>query len=122
MRISDWSSDVCSSDLAAMLSPPTPASARQGAGTPGLSGAPQQPATSSGETIQEEIVMREMTDAELAGAAKITDDMMVLGELDELQPPGEEADATAFGSAMVERALLPAVGPPSTCNLTDRKD
>src|SRR3546814_15329545 len=91
MRISDWSSDVCSSDLAAMLSPPTPASARQGAGTPGLSGAPQQPATSSGETIQEEIVMREMTDAELAGAAKIPDDMLILGDLDELPPPGDEA-------------------------------
>lgn len=106
--------------IAAMLSPPTPASARQGAGTPGLSGAPQQPATSSGETIQEEIVMREMTDAELAGAAKITDDMLVLGDLAELPPPGDEAAAIAFVSAMVERALLPSVGQPSTSIIQER--
>src|SRR3546814_13060052 len=76
--------------IAAMLSPPTPASARQGAGTPGLSGAPQQPATSSGETIQEEIVMREMTDAQLAGAATITDDMLVLGDFAQLPPRSDE--------------------------------
>ena len=106
--------------IAAMLSPPTPASARQGAGTPGLSGAPQQPVTSSGGTIQEEIAMREMTDAELAGAAKITDDMLVLGDLAELPPPGDEAAAIAFVSAMVERALLPSVGQPSTSIIQER--
>lgn len=106
--------------IAAMLSPPAPASARQGAGTPGLSGAPQQPATSSGGTIQEEIVMREMTDAELAGAAEITDDMLVLGDLAELPPPGDEAAAIAFVSAMVERALVPAVGQASTSIIQER--
>lgn len=106
--------------IAAMLSPPAPASARQGAGTPGLSGAMQQPATSSGGAIQEEIVMREMTDAELAGAAKITDDMLILGDLAELPPPGDEAAAIAFVSAMVERALLPSVGQPSTSIIQER--
>ena len=64
--------------------------------------------------------MREMTDAELAGAAKITDDMLVLGDLAELPPPGDEAAAIAFVSAMVERALLPSVGQPSTPIIQER--
>lgn len=106
--------------IAAMLSAPAPVSEQRGAGTPGVSGAPQQPATSSGGTIQEEIAMREMTDAELAGASEITDDMLVLGDLAELPPPGDEAAAIAFVSAMIERALLPPVGQPSTSIIQER--
>ena len=64
--------------------------------------------------------MREMTDAELAGAAEITDDMLVLGDLAELPPPGDEAAAIAFVSAMVERALLPPVEQPSTSIIQER--
>ena len=64
--------------------------------------------------------MREMTDAELAGAAEITDDMLVLGDLADLPPPGDEAAAIAFVSAMVERALLPPVGQPSTSIIQER--
>jgi type IV secretion system protein VirD4 len=64
--------------------------------------------------------MREMTDAELAGAAEITDDMLVLGDLAELPPPGDEAAAIAFVSAMVERALVPAVGQASTSIIQER--
>ena len=106
--------------IAAMLSPPAPASGQQGSGTSGLSGTRRQPATSSGGAIQEEIAMREMTEAELAGAAEITDDMLVLGDLAELPPPGDEAAAIAFVSAMVERALLPPVGQPSTSIIQER--
>jgi hypothetical protein len=40
--------------------------------------------------------------------------MLVLGDLAELPLPGDEAAAIAFVSAMVERALLPPVGQPST--------
>ena len=47
--------------------------------------------------MQEEVVMREMTDAELAGAAEITDDMLVLGDLAELPPPGDEAGLRKLG-------------------------
>jgi len=87
---------------------------------PGLSVTQQQPATSSGGTMQEEVVMREMTDAELAGAAEITDDMLVLGDLAELPPPGDEAAAIAFVTAMVERAVLPPTAPPSPSMIQER--
>ncbi|SNS95909.1 type IV secretion system protein VirD4 [Sphingomonas laterariae] len=106
--------------IAAMLSAPAPASAQHGAGTPERSGTQPQPATSSGGAIQEEIAMREMTDAELAGAAEITDDMLVLSDLAELPPPGDEAAAIAFVSAMVERALVPPTGPASISVMQER--
>ena len=64
--------------------------------------------------------MREMTDAELAGAAGITDDMLVLGDLTELPPPGDEAAAIAFVTAMVERAVLPPTAPPSPSMIQER--
>ncbi|WP_333837826.1 type IV secretory system conjugative DNA transfer family protein [Novosphingobium sp.] len=106
--------------IAATLSAPARASEQQGAGMPGLSVTQQQPATSSGGTMQEEVVMREMTDAELAGAAEITDDMLVLGDLAELPPPGDEAAAIAFVTAMVERAVLPPTAPPSPSMIQER--
>lgn len=106
--------------IAATLSAPARASEQQGAGMPGLSGTQQQPATSSGGAMQEEVVMREMTDAELAGAAGITDDMLVLGDLTELPPPGDEAAAIAFVTAMVERAVLPPTAPPSPSMIQER--
>src|SRR3546814_7517456 len=85
MRISDWSSDVCSSDL---------------------NDAEKSTAKSTGGALLEETKMREMTDGELAGAAEITDDMLVLGNLNDLPPPGDEAAAIAFVSSMIERALV----------------
>jgi type IV secretion system protein VirD4 len=106
--------------IAAMLSSPTPALEQHGAGTPGLSGTRRQPATSSGNAIPEEIAMREMTEAELSGAAEITDDMLVLGDLAELPPPGDEAAAIAFVTAMVERAVLPPTGSASTSLMQER--
>jgi hypothetical protein len=60
--------------------------------------------------LLEETKMREMTDGELAGAAKITDDMLVLGNLTDLPPPGDEAAAIAFVSSMIERALVQTEG------------
>src|SRR3546814_1504979 len=38
MRISDWSSDVCSSDLATKVNVPAPSGAAGGAGGPGTAG------------------------------------------------------------------------------------
>ena len=64
--------------------------------------------------------MREMTEAELAGAAEITDDMLVLGDLAELPPPGDEAAAIAFVTAMVERAVLPPTRPEATSHMQER--
>ena len=61
---------------------------------------------STGGALLEETKMREMTDGELAGAAKITDDMLVLSDLTDLPPPGDEAAAIAFVSSMIERALV----------------
>ncbi len=50
--------------------------------------------------------MREMTDAELSGAVRITDDMLVLGDLAELPAPGDEEAAIRFVAAMIERAVI----------------
>ena len=66
--------------------------------------------------------MREMTEAELTGAAEITDDMLVLGELAELPPPGDEAAAMAFVSSMIERALVKSGEPPSSSLMPERAD
>jgi len=93
---------------------PVPAALRPVAPPP----APDRPASAdesghrpetieTGGMLQEEPIMREMTDRELAGAAEITDEMLVLGELAELPPPGDEAAAIAFVSSMIERALVP---------------
>jgi type IV secretion system protein VirD4 len=38
--------------------------------------------------------------------AEITDDMLVLGELEELSPPGDEKAAIAFVMAMTARAVI----------------
>jgi len=59
-----------------------------------------------GSVQEEEMMMREMSDAERLGAAEITDDMLVLGDLADLPPPGDEAAALAFVSAMIDRALI----------------
>ena len=49
---------------------------------------------------------RTLTDDELSGYAEITDDMLVLGELEELPPPGDEKAAIAFVMAMTARAAI----------------
>lgn len=55
---------------------------------------------------EEAIVTRTLTDDEIAGYAEITDDMLVLGELEELPAPGDEAAALAFVMAMTARAVI----------------
>ena len=57
-------------------------------------------------TEEEPVVTRTLTDDELAGYAEITDDMLVLGELEELPPPGDEKAAIAFVMAMTARAAI----------------
>jgi type IV secretion system protein VirD4 len=57
-------------------------------------------------TEEEPLVTRTLTDDELSGYAEITDDMLVLGELEELPPPGDEKAALAFVMAMTARAVL----------------
>lgn len=57
-------------------------------------------------TEEERVVTRTLTDDELAGYAEITDDMLVLGELEELPPPGDEKAAIAFVMAMTARAAI----------------
>src|SRR3546814_18274381 len=101
MRISDWSSDVCSSDL---------------------NDAEKSTAKSTGGALLEETKMREMTDGELAGAAEITDYMLVLGKLTDLPPPGDEAAAIAFVSSMLERDLVQPAEPSSSTLIQERAD
>jgi type IV secretion system protein VirD4 len=55
---------------------------------------------------EEPVVTRTLTDDELSGYAEITDDMLVLGELEELPPPGDEKAAIAFVMAMTARAAI----------------
>ena len=55
---------------------------------------------------QEPIVTRALTDDELDGFAEITDDMLVLGKLAELPPPGDEKAALDFVMAMTTRAAV----------------
>ena len=43
---------------------------------------------------------------ELSGTVEITDDMLVLGELEELPAPGDEEAALAFVMAMAARAAV----------------
>jgi type IV secretion system protein VirD4 len=57
--------------------------------------------------VEEDPVTRRLTDDELSGYAEITDDMLVLGELEELPPPGDEKAALAFVMAMTARAADP---------------
>src|SRR3546814_19601667 len=109
MRISDWSSDVCSSDLPPTVLPP----GKHQVVSP-YNDAEKSTAKSTGGALLEETKMREMTDGELAGAAEITDDMLVLGNLTDLPPPGDEAAAIAFVSSMIERALVPPAEPSSS--------
>lgn len=49
---------------------------------------------------------RTLTDDELSGYAEITDDMLVLGELEALPPPGDEKAALDFVMAMTARAAI----------------
>ncbi len=55
---------------------------------------------------QEPVVTRTLTDDELSGYAEITDDMLVLGELEALPPPGDEKAALDFVMAMTARAAI----------------
>src|SRR3546814_14727672 len=55
-------------------------------------------------------VMRALTGDELSGFAEITDDMLVLGDMVDLPPPGDEQAAIAFVTAMTARAVLEPVG------------
>ena len=57
-------------------------------------------------TEEAPVVTRTLTDNELSGYAEITDDMLVLGELEELPPPGDEKAAIAFVMAMTARAAI----------------
>lgn len=79
-------------------------------------------AKSTGGALLEETKMREMTEGELAGAAQITDDMLVLGDLTDLPPPGDEAAAIAFVSSMIERALVQPAEPSSSPVMQERAD
>ena len=79
-------------------------------------------AKSTGGALLEETKMREMTEGELAGAAQITDDMLVLGDLTDLPPPGDEAAAIAFVSSMIERALVQPGEPSSSPVMQERAD
>ncbi|WP_439646897.1 type IV secretory system conjugative DNA transfer family protein [Novosphingobium lentum] len=75
-------------------------------------------------TEEEPAVTRTLTDDELSGYAEITDDMLVLGELEELPPPGDEKAAFAFVMAMTARAVLePDDDPePSKALVAERHD
>ena len=79
-------------------------------------------AKSTGGALLEEAKMREMTEGELAGAAEITDDMLVLGDLTDLPPPGDEAAAIAFVSSMIERALVQPAEASSSPVMQERAD
>jgi len=79
-------------------------------------------AKSTGGALLEETKMREMTDGERTGAIEITDDMLVLGDLTDLPPPGDEAAAIAFVSAMIERALVQPAEPSSSSLIQERAD
>lgn len=57
------------------------------------------------EPVEEPVMTRLLTKDELDGYAEITDDMLVLGELEELPPPGDEKAALAFVMAMTARAV-----------------
>jgi len=57
-----------------------------------------------------EPVMRALTSDELSGFAEITDDMLVLGTMVDLPPPGDEQAAIAFVTAMTARAVLEPAG------------
>lgn len=53
-------------------------------------------------------VTRLLTDDEVSGFAEITDDMLVLGELEDLPHPGDEKAALDFVMAMTARAVVDA--------------
>lgn len=67
---------------------------------------------------------RALTDDELSGFAEITDDMLVLGNMVDLPPPGDEQAAIAFVTAMTARAVLEPVGAgaQSPAFVTERHD
>jgi len=71
-----------------------------------------------------EPVMRALTSDELSGFAEITDDMLVLGDMVDLPPPGDEQAAIAFVTAMTARAVLEPVGTgaQSPAFVTERHD
>ena len=55
---------------------------------------------------KEPVVTRMLSADELSGTVEITDDMLVLGELEELPAPGDEEAALAFVMAMAARAAV----------------
>lgn len=69
-------------------------------------------------------VTRPLTDEELSGFAEITDDMLVLGELADLPPPGDEKAALDFVMAMTARAVVDAEDDlgPAAAMLTEGHD
>ncbi|MFB9047285.1 type IV secretory system conjugative DNA transfer family protein, partial [Sphingobium indicum] len=89
---------------------------------PPYNDAEEPTAKSTGGALLEETKMREMTDTEVDGAAEITDDMLVLGDLTDLPPPGDEAAAIAFVSAMIERALVQPAESSSSPLIQERAD
>ena len=80
------------------------------------------PATAAAEQAQPN--SRALTDDELSGFAEITDDMLVLGNMVDLPPPGDEQAAIAFVTAMTARAVLEPVGAgaQSPAFVTERHD
>ncbi|WP_093086076.1 type IV secretory system conjugative DNA transfer family protein [Sphingobium sp. AP50] len=77
----------------------------------GASVAAKKAALTTGGQQEEMIVTRPLTSEEISGAVEITDDMLVLGELEELPPPGDEKAALAFVLAMADRAVADADEP-----------
>jgi type IV secretion system protein VirD4 len=76
------------------------------------------------EPVEEPVMTRLLTKDELDGYAEITDDMLVLGELEELPPPGDEKAALAFVMAMTARAVAEQDDDrdPSEALVTERLD
>ncbi len=88
---------------------PVPASTSNGGGSNPLSQAieAKRAALHFTPPVEDEpIVTRTLTDDELSGYAEITDDMLVLGELEALPPPGDEQAALEFVMAMTARAAV----------------
>jgi len=68
--------------------------------------------------------LRALTSDEFSGVADITDDMLVLGDMVELPPPGDERAAIAFVTAMTARAVRDQAGGvlPSPATTSERQD